>query len=253
LAKIELRTNYENNFEAIGREWHSQKAHTWKPDHAETILKRLEVNIFRKIGTRPIKEIKTVELLDAIRVLENDGKRDLAHRMLQHCGQIMRYAVATGRADHDLTINLKGALQPVQSKHYTHLIESELPAFLKKLNRYDVDYGGNTLTRLAFQFLILTFVRSGEIRGAKWEEIDFDKAQWRIPAERMKMKDPHIVPLCTQSIEILKEPRPITGHYPHGFMFLSLNSISLCYHHAMFTAFSLFKCPAMWRCENAIT
>jgi integrase len=224
LAKLELRTNYDNNFETIGREWHSHKAHTWKPIHGATILKRLEVNIFRKIGKRPIKEIKTVELLDVIRTLEIDGKRDLAHRMLQHCGQIMRYAVATGRADHDLTLNLKGALQPAQSTHYSRLLESELPAFLKKLARYDVDYGGNTLTRLAFQLMILTFVRSGEIRGAKWEEIDFDKAQWRIPAERMKMKDPHIVPLCSQSIDILKQLYDISGHSFNGLVFPSQKS-----------------------------
>jgi Arm DNA-binding domain len=181
IAKLELQINYANNFEAIAREWHQHKRHTWEDKHAETILKRLEVNVFRKIGNRPIKEIKPVELLDAIRTLENEGKRDLAHRQLQHCGQIFRYAVATGRATHDITTNLKGALQPVQSKHYAHLQEKELPDFLSKLSRYDISFGGNTLTKLAFQLLILTFVRSGELRGALWQEIDFDKAQWKIP------------------------------------------------------------------------
>lgn len=162
-----------------------------------------------------------MELLDAIRTLENEGKRDLAHRQLQHCSHIFRYAVATGSADTDITVNLKGALQPVKSKHYAHLSAKELPAFLNKLNCYDTNYNGHILTKLAFQLLILTFVRSGEIRGARWEEINLSEAIWKIPAERMKMKTPHFVPLSSQSITLLKEIRLITGNNPSGYVFPS--------------------------------
>lgn len=221
LSKLELQTNHDNSFEKIAREWHSQKVHTWNLKHAAIILKRLETYIFKKIGTRPIKEVTTPELLNALRVLEQEGKRDLAHRQLQHCSQIFRYAIVTGRAQFDITANLKGALQPTKSKGMAYLPESELPGFLRKLERYDTDYRGNTLTKLAFKLLILTFVRSGEIRGAKWDEINWEKAQWRIPAERMKMKEQHLVPLASQSLAILKQIREITGHNIGGYLFPS--------------------------------
>lgn len=224
IAKIELQTNYANNFEALTREWHAQKRHTWNDKHAENIMKRFETHVFPKIGQRPIKDVKPSELLHAIRGLENDGKRDLAHRMLQHCGQIYRYAVATGRADTDITPNLKGALQPVKSKNYAHLKEKQLPVFLKELDKYDTEYNGNVLTKLAFKLLILTFIRSGEIRGGKWDEINWDKKEWKVSAERMKMRDPHIVPLSTQSIAILKQIHDITGHGISGYIFPSQNN-----------------------------
>lgn len=224
IKKLELFTKHENNFENLGREWHQQKLHTWRPEHAATILKRLEVNIFSQIGKRPIKDITPPELLAAVRKLEDEGKRDLAHRMMQHCGQIFRYAVATGRADLDLTQHLKGILQPAKTKHYPHLPESELPAFLRELDQYDSKYRGLRLTKLAFKMLILTFVRSSEIRGAKWEEIDFDKAIWKIPAERMKMKSPHIVPLARQTVALLKEIKTISGDNYGGLIFPSQNN-----------------------------
>lgn len=225
IARIELQVSYDNNFEAIAREWHSQKLHTWKPEHAANILKRFESNLFPHIGKRPIKEIKESELLHAVRTVEEEGKRDLAHRVLQHCRQIWRYAIATGRASHDITANLKGALQPVRSKGLAHLKEKQLPEFLRKLEKYDTEYNGNVLTKLAFKLLVLTFVRSGEIRGAKWDEIDWDTAQWKIPADRMKIKDqPHIVPLSRQSIEILKQLHTISGHGISGYIFPSQNN-----------------------------
>ena len=223
LAKLELRTNHDNSFERIGREWHGQKKHTWKSEHSANILKRLEATVFKMIGTRPIKEVTTPELLNALRMLEKAGKRDLAHRQLQHCSQIFRYAIATGRADFDIASNLKGALQPVKSRGLAYLPESELPTFLRRLERYDTQYRGSILTKLAFKLMILTFVRSGEIRGAKWEEINWDKNQWKIPADRMKMKEPHIVPLARQSMDIIREVRQLTGHCLTGYIFPSQN------------------------------
>ena len=212
LAKLETQKEYENNFENITREWHSQKKHTWNPKHAENILKCMEVDIFPHIGKRPIKDISPQEILAAVKKVEDRGARDLAHRLMQTSGQVFRYGVATGRNSRDITADIKGALQPAKSVGYAYLSENELPAFMRKLERYEQDYGGRLLTKLAFKLLILTFVRSGEIRGALWEEFDFTKAQWKIPASRMKMKEEHIVPLSQQSITILHELQNLTGH-----------------------------------------
>ena len=118
LAKLERQTEYENSFENIAREWHKQKIHTWKPEHAENILKRLEADIFPSIGSRPIKAVTPPEILNATKKVEARGSRDLAHRLLQTCSQVFRYAVATGRAERDITVDLKGALQPVKSVGY---------------------------------------------------------------------------------------------------------------------------------------
>ncbi len=221
LDKLEKLAKYENSFEALAREWHGQKQHSWKDKHSETTLKRLEANVFPHIGKRPISDIKASELLKALKEIEDRGSRDLAHRQLQHCGQIFRYAIATSRAEVDITANLKGALQPVVSTGFAHLSEKELPDFLQKLNKYDVEYGGTPLTKLAFKLLILSFVRSAEIRGAKWNEIDWAKQEWRIPAERMKMNETHIVPLARQSIVVLKEIQKISGDNFAGYIFPS--------------------------------
>lgn len=218
-AKLALYAHYNNNFEALAREWHSQKKHTWTSKHADVILDRFERLIFQAIGQRPITDIVPCELLDVIRRIENRGHRDLAHRMLQHCGQIFRYAVATNRAQTDITYNLKGALQPIVSKNHAYLTEKQLPVFLKELNNYDSVYNGNTFTKLTFQLLILTFVRSGEIRYARWEEFNWDKAEWKIPGDRMKMKSPHIVPLSTQSMRVLKSIYAISGNHYLGYVF----------------------------------
>ncbi len=221
LAKLERQVAYENNFENIAREWHKQKYHTWKPNHAARILKRLEADIFPVIGSRPIKAIAAPEILAALRKVEARGAHDLAHRMMQTCSQIFRYAVATGRTERDTTADLRGALKTAKSKSYAHLKAEQLPAFLSKLEKYDTQYGGRILTKLAFKFLILTFVRSIEIRGAKWEEFDFDKALWKIPAERMKMDETHLVPLSKQALALLEEIRKHSGNSYSGYLFPS--------------------------------
>ncbi len=222
--KVMKAISKENDFESIAREWHSQNHHKWSEAHAKTILTRLEANIFPAIGHLPIRDIRAPEVLSAVRVLEAKGNRDLAHRQLQHCGQIFRYAIATDRAEFDVTMNLKGALQPVKSSNYAHLKESQLPKFLKELNQYESKYNGNPLTKLGFQLLILTFLRPGEIRGAEWSEIDFEKKQWRIPSERMKMDAPHIIPLCIQSLTVLKKLYAISGESYSGYVFPSMSN-----------------------------
>lgn len=215
------KASYEDNFEAIAREWHQQHKHTWKEEHANSILKRMESSLFPEFGYRPIKEINPMEVLAAIRKVEAKGNHDLTRRLLQHCGKIFNYAIITGRSDRNPTVGLVGALKPAKTKHHVFLGEKELGGFLKELAVYDTKYNGHTLTKLAFQLLILTFVRSGEIREAKWDEFNFDKAEWRIPAERMKMKTPHIVPLSSQSVKILKKAKQISGDNYSNYVFPS--------------------------------
>ena len=205
--KLTEQINIENAFEAVAREWHEGKAESWTPNHARSVIMRLEADIFPPLGFRAINDITAPELLSVIRVIENRGALDISKRALQTCGQIFRYAVATGKAERDITADLKGALKTRKAEHYARLEERDLPEFFQKLAVYD----GATQTRLALHLLILTFVRTNEILGAKWEEIDFDKSEWRIPAERMKMRDPHIVPLNAQALALLRQLQPLTG------------------------------------------
>lgn len=133
--------------------------------------------------------------------------------MLQTCGQIFRYAIATGKAERDISSDLRGALKTRKKENYAHLKANELPEFFEQLENYN----GDLQTKLALRLLILTFVRTGEVRGAKWKEFNLDNQEWRIPAERMKMRELHIAPLSTQSIEALKELHNITGNKEHLF------------------------------------
>lgn len=221
LSKLEQHKEYDNTFEAMAREWHEKRVHTWKARHGANILKRLETHVFPDLGARPISRITPHELLQPIQEVEKAGTIDLAHRLMQTCSQVFRYAVATGRAKADATSDLAGALKPTPVKHWPYLEEQDLPEFLQKLSEYDTRYGGKRLTKLAFQLLIHVFLRSGEFRGGKWDEINYKEAQWKIPAERMKMKETHIVPLSKQSIALLRQIQEITGASYGGLMFPS--------------------------------
>jgi integrase len=211
-AKRLLIQKHENTFEVVAREWHENRLGKWTPEHAKKILKRLETHVFPRIGKRPIADIATAELLAVMRKIEEHGA-EMAHRLLQICGQVFTYAVVTQRVSINPAISLRGALKPVVKNNYAYLKPNELPEYLQKLEAYH----GALETKLALKFLLLTFVRTGELRGAAWWEIDFHKAQWRIPAERMKMREPHIVPLSRQAIAILKELKPITGDRQYVF------------------------------------
>jgi integrase len=200
-------------FEAIAREWCESRKHKWVTSYGEAMMTRLETHVFPKLGNRPVADINAPELPAVLRIVENTGALDLAMRLLQASAQIFRYAIATGRAERNPAADLRGALKPPVRKHQAHLKAGELPEYLQKLEAYD----GSLQTKLALKFLLLTFVRTGELRGAEWTEISFDKAEWRIPAERMKMRDPHIVPLSRQAIGLLKELQPLTGQWRYVF------------------------------------
>ena len=212
-AKRLLAVKAENSLEAIAREWHEQHVHEWAAHYARDVINRLETHIFPKLGSRPIADINATEILSCLKIIEKSGALDMAQRMMQTCGQLFRYAIVTGRTNHNPVTDLRGALKTPVRKHHAHLKAEELPEYLQKLESYD----GDPQTMLALKMLLLTFVRTTELRGALWQEINFDAAEWRIPASRMKMKDPHIVPLSSQAIAILRELQKHSGNRDHVF------------------------------------
>lgn len=192
-ANLRKKLAAENSFEAVASEWYGKQLHTWVPHHASDVKRRLENNIFPTLGKRPIDEIQAPELLQTIRKIENRGAYDLAHRVLQVCGQVFCYGIATGRCSRNLSTDLRGALTPHKKQHQAAVRPEELPELLKAIAGYDKT--GNKQTRLALQLLAQTFVRTNELIGAEWAEFDLINALWIIPAGRMKMRAEHIVPL----------------------------------------------------------
>jgi integrase len=197
-----------NSFEVVAREWYAKNAPNWVENHGGRIIQRLERDIFPWIGGRPIAEITAPELLAVLRRIEARGAVETAHRALQNCGQVFRYAIATGRAERDPSPDLKGALPPVKETHLAAITDpKQIGALLRAMD----DYQGQFVTKCALRLAPMVFVRPGELRKAEWVEIDLDKAEWNIPAERMKMREPHLVPLSAQAVAILRELRPLTG------------------------------------------
>jgi len=205
----------ENSFEIIAREWFAKHSPNWKENHSSKILARLENDLFPWIGARPIGDINAPALLAAIRRIEARGALETAHRVLAICGQVFRYAVATGRAERDPTGDLRGALPPVKrGNHFAAITE---PKKVGELLR-DIDgYQGSFVVQCAFKLSPILFVRPGELRKMEWAELDLDKAEWIIPPEKMKMGVTHIVPLPTQAVAILREIQPLTGHGKYVF------------------------------------
>lgn len=212
-VKRQILVKHANSFESVAREWIEARAGAWTPRYTEFMISRLENDIFPKLGPRPIADITAPELLATLRVIEKRGALELANRAKQTCGQIFMYGIATGRVERNPAADLKGALKTHVKKNYAHLKEVDLPEFIRKLEAYD----GNPQTKLAAKLLMLTFVRTNELRGMAWQEIDFEKAEWRITAERMKMRRPHIVPLSRQVIEILRELQTLNGKWEYVF------------------------------------
>ncbi len=227
-AQRESRTAaVANSFEAVAREWH-QQMHVPKVSagHAERTLIRLEQDVFPWLGAKPIGEVTASEVLKTLRRIEARGAIETAHRAKQACGQVFRYAVATGRAERDPTGDLKDALTPVVVEHMPAITD---PKRVGELLRAIDSYKGHQVTRAALQLAPLVFVRPGELRKAEWWEIDLDGAEWRIPSERIKRTKqekasgaPHVVPLSTQAVEILRELKPLTDY--SRFVFPSLRT-----------------------------
>lgn len=217
VRKAEKMTGSEraaNTFEAVAREWHARQEAVWTEGHAERTMQRLERDVFRCIGVRPISEITAPELLAVFRRIESRGAHETAHRARFVCGQIFRYAVATGRAERDPAADLKGALTPLKVRHHAAITDpKEIAPLLRAIDGYQ----GSFVVKSALQLAPLVFVRPGELRQAEWAEIDFDAAEWNIPAERMKMKVAHLVPLSSQALLIFRELHALTGNSRYVF------------------------------------
>lgn len=207
--KIASKIRAGNTFESIARLWWNHWKDVRSSRHADYVLRRLEADIFPVLGGKPLAEISAPQLLAVIRAIEKRGALDIAKRALQTCGQIFRYAVAHGICERNPVADIKpqDALKPRSKENYARLSAAEFPDLLRKIETYV----GALTTRLALRLMALTFVRTSELIGARWEEFDMKAAEWRIPAERMKMKSPHIVPLSKQAIATLQELFSITG------------------------------------------
>ncbi|MGH8523338.1 MAG: tyrosine-type recombinase/integrase [Gammaproteobacteria bacterium] len=203
-----------NSFEAVALEWLTKNAHMWTEDHGEKIRRRLQRDLFPWIGARPIGDIAPGELLTTLRRIENRGRIETAHRALQNCSQVFRYAVATGRAASDPSRDLRGALPPVKPKHHASITDAKGVAELLR----DLDaYKGAFVTACALRLAPLLFVRPGELRKAEWTEFDLEAAEWRIPAGKMKARVQHIVPLASQAVAILRELEAASGRSRYVF------------------------------------
>ena len=201
-------------FEVIAREWHNKFSSSWAASHSNKIIRRLELYVFPWLGDRPIKSITAPDLLTVLRRIEAKGILETAHRTQQNCGQVFRYAVATGRAERDPSGDLRGAIPPASGKHMATITDpKEIAGLLRSID----DYQGSIVTRCALQLAPLVFVRPGELRHAEWSEFDLDAAEWRIPAEKMKAGVLHIVPLSKQVLGVLREIHPLTGHGRYVF------------------------------------
>ena len=213
--KLAATINAAMTFELVAREWHELNKDHWSPRYSMDILHRLESGAFPHFGSRPIADVTTPHLLDAMRRIEKRGASEVARRTLQFCGQIFRYAIMTGRLTRNPATDLRGALRPSKHEHFASLDTRELPEFLRVL-----DYNNVRLypqTRHAIRMLMLTFVRTRELIESKWPEFDLDNAEWIIPAERMKMRKVHIVPLSKQAVKILREMKEINGNREYVF------------------------------------
>jgi integrase len=200
---------HENTFEKVAREWHEVKSGRWSPYYAKQVMQRLENDIFPKIGHRLPSKILPSDLLKIARAIEGRDAVEIAHRAVAMCGQIFQYAIITDRATNNPAIALRGALKTAERKHRAYLERNDLPEFLATLERYD----GSIQTKSAIRLLMLTFVRPSELCGAKWSEIDIKRKEWRIPAERMKMRTPHLIPLSSKAIEVLTTLKKLNGHW----------------------------------------
>lgn len=207
-AQKQAKTTEGETFEVMAREWHDKFRSQWTEAYGAKILRRLEHDVFPWIGKEPIRQLGAQDIFKILTIAASRGVIDSAHRLRGTCGMVFRYAVATGRADRDPTHDLIGALPPAQVKHRAAIIDPEQAAGL--LRAID-GYQGSYIVQCALKLAPLTFLRPGELRQGEWEEISFKESLWKIPPEKMKMRESHIVPLATQSIAILKELYRLTG------------------------------------------
>ena len=215
--KAESVAQMEHTFEATAREWFEREeaALSWARSHADKIKQRLEKDVFPWLGKMPVGDIKPMDVLTCCQRIADRGAADTAYRAKQNIGQAMRFAVAMGRAERDPTADLRGVVKKPKAEHFAAITT---PAEVRELLRAMDAFKGTLVVQSALKMAPLVFVRPGELRGARWSEIDFEREEWRIPAERMKRRREHIVPLSRQALKILKDLLPLTGHRQHVFV-----------------------------------
>jgi integrase len=201
-----------NCFEVVAREWYAKYSTNWSSDHGDRIIRRLERDIFPWMGEKPIGGIAAPELLSVVQRIEKRGALETAHRALGNCGQVFRYAVATGRAERDPSTDLRGALPPVKVEHFAAVTE---PKQVAELLRALEGYEGSIVVGCALRLAPLVFVRPGELRKAEWADINFNESEWRYIVTKTGTQ--HIVPLSRQAVEILEELKPLTGYGRYVF------------------------------------
>jgi integrase len=208
-AEAQASREAEATFEAVAREWLGHQSGKWAAGTLAAIRTSLEAEVFPKIGARPMAHLRPREVVEIVKGIEARGAGESAGRVLQRVRAVFRFAVVHERIESNPMLDLKPSelLKPRQVKHRAAMTDRDLPPFLVALDAYD----GDPTTKAALRLLMLTAVRPGELRGALWSEIDTEAAEWRIPAERMKMKAPHVVPLSTQALEVLEGMRAISG------------------------------------------
>jgi integrase len=214
VTKATSKLSAANSFEAVAQEWFAKYQPTWSEGHATRIIRRLERDIFPWLGNRPIAEITAPELLASLQRIEKRDAIETAHRAMQNCGQVFRYAVATGRAERNPAADLVGAIAPAVKTSFPTITD---PSKIAELLRAIDGYKGSFITQCALKLAPLVFVRPGELRKAEWSEFDLEHQLWTIPAERMKMREKHFVPLSQQAVAILTELQALTGSRQYVF------------------------------------
>ncbi|WP_446001564.1 tyrosine-type recombinase/integrase [Stenotrophomonas maltophilia] len=211
-AKVAGVEKAANSFEVVTREWLGKQK--WVESYRCKVVAWMDNDVFPWIGGRPVAELAAPDFLRVARRIEERGAIESAHRIMQNCGQVMRYAVATGRTDRNPVADLRGALAPPMERHHAAITDPrELGGLLRAID----GYAGDASTRATLRLAPLVFVRPGELRHAEWSEIDFDAGEWNIPAHKMKMREPHLVPLSSQAVAILRDLQPLTGHRQYVF------------------------------------
>lgn len=221
-ARLATHAENANTFEAVAREWIAKKKPGWTPYYLRQVERFLESDVFPYVGNLPIRNVTAAHLLEIVRRIEGRGAETVALLVRQWASAIFRYAVATLRADTDPAAALKGAIHRPKVEHRKPLSRDQIADFVKALE----GYAGYRTTVIALRLMLLTFVRTVELRAAHWAEIDLDRAEWRIPAERMKMREPHIVPLSRQAVELLRELHTFTGG--RGMLFPNYRNPKTC-------------------------
>lgn len=211
-----LAISASNTFEALARRWHEKNAPTWSPKHSATILHRLECDVFPEIGKMPISDIGTPRIAALIEAVEDRGAAEMARRCLQYCRAVFAYAKIHGLVQHNpADIKASDILSATGRRHHPAMEAKDLPVFLRKL--YSNEARLYKPTQIAMEMMMYTFVRTGELIKARWEEFDFERKVWEIPASRMKMKRPHLVPLSNQVIVLLEDLKKFSGNRPYLF------------------------------------